>query len=92
MEACVCNEQSSEKRKDCTFTPTYIFFDYEAQKNTGTHIPIDSHNFVQFKLADFPKTFRLIAAKKGYFLRFVNTPENQSYIAPLPNKSYYVYN
>lgn len=182
VEACVCNNQSPEKRKDCTFTTNYIFFDYEAQQNTGTHIPnmaiahdfegtkyvfstddmgsandkfckwalskemkgttyiahnskaydtyfiiqyilkhmptvkyeivrngtkimmleikegglnikfIDSHNFVQSKLSDFPKTFGLTEAKKGYFPHYFNTPENQNYIGPLPDKSYYGYN
>ncbi|KAE9542740.1 hypothetical protein AGLY_002651 [Aphis glycines] len=86
VEACVCNNKSSEKRKDCTFTTNYIFFDYEAQQNTGTHIPNMS------KLSDFPKTFGLTEAKKGYFPHFFNTPENQCYIGPLPNKSYYGYN
>ncbi|XP_050066420.1 uncharacterized protein LOC126555557 [Aphis gossypii] len=182
VEACVCNNKSSEKRKDCTFTTNYIFFDYEAQQNTGTHIPnmviahnfegtkyvfstddvatandkfckwalskdmkgttyiahnsksydtyfiiqyilkymptvkyeiirngtkvmmleikegglnikfIDSLNFIQSKLSDFPKTSGLTEAKKGYFPHFFNTPENQCYIGPLPNKSYYGYN
>ncbi|KAF0691466.1 Uncharacterized protein FWK35_00036758, partial [Aphis craccivora] len=84
VEACVCNSKSSEKRKDCTFTTNYIFFDYEAQQNTGTHIPNMS------KLSDFPKTFGLTEAKKGYFPHFFNTPENQSYIGPLPNKSVFM--
>lgn len=40
VEACVCNDELSEKLKDCcTFTTNYIFIDYEAQQNTGTHIP-----------------------------------------------------
>ncbi|KAF0706482.1 Uncharacterized protein FWK35_00035343, partial [Aphis craccivora] len=167
VEVCVCNSKSSEKWKDCTFTTNYIFFDYEAQQSTGTHIPsmviahnfedtkyvfstddgatandkfykwalskdmkgttyiahnsksydtyfiiqyilkhmptvkyeiicngtkimmleikegglnikfIDSHNFIQSKLSDFPKTFRLTEAKKGYFPHCFNTPENQ---------------
>ncbi|KAF0692763.1 Uncharacterized protein FWK35_00034545, partial [Aphis craccivora] len=47
VEACVCNSKSSEKRKDCTFTTNYIFFDYKAQQNPGTHIPnmVIAHNF-----------------------------------------------
>ncbi|KAF0726407.1 Uncharacterized protein FWK35_00015503 [Aphis craccivora] len=47
VEACVCNSKSSEKRNDCMFTTNYIFFYYEAQQNTETHIPnmVIAHNF-----------------------------------------------
>ncbi|XP_050066357.1 uncharacterized protein LOC126555480 [Aphis gossypii] len=62
-------------------------------KEGGLNIKfIDSLNFIQSKLSDFPKTFGLTEAKKGYFPHFFKTPENQCYIGPLPNKSYYGYN
>ncbi|XP_060868772.1 uncharacterized protein LOC132943701 [Metopolophium dirhodum] len=182
VESCICNEKSTEKQKNCTFSTNYVFFDYEAQQNTGTHIPnmviahdfegrkyvfstddagsandkfckwalskvmkgttyiahnskaydtyfiiqyilknmptvkyevirngtkimmleikygglnikfIDSHNFIQSKLSEFPKTFGLKEAKKGYFPHFFNTPENQRYVGPLPDKTHYGYN
>lgn len=62
-------------------------------KEGGLNIKfIDSHNFVQSKLSDFPKTFGLTEAKKGYFPHYFNTPDNQNYTGPLPDKSYYGYN
>jgi len=47
VESCVCNEKSTKKLKNCTFSTNYVFFDYEAQKNTGTHIPnmVIAHDF-----------------------------------------------
>jgi len=47
VKSCVCNEKSTEKQKNCTFSTNYVFFDYEAQQNTGTHIPnmVISHDF-----------------------------------------------
>ena len=50
---------------------------------------IDSINFIQSKLADFPKTFGLTEIKKGYFPHFYNTPENQNYVGPIPDVKYY---
>ena len=50
---------------------------------------IDSINFVQSKLADFPKTFGLAEMKKGYFPHFFNVPGNQDYVGPVPDAKYY---
>ena len=50
---------------------------------------IDSVNFVQSKLADFPKTFGLTEMKKGYFPHFFNVPKNQDYVGPVPDAKYY---
>ena len=50
---------------------------------------IDSINFVQDKLSNFPKTFGLIELKKGYFPHFFNVPENQDYVRPVPNVKHY---
>ena len=50
---------------------------------------IDSINFIQSKLADFPKTFGLTEMKKGYFPHFFNVPENQDYVGPIPDGKYY---
>ena len=50
---------------------------------------IDSLNFVQDKLAAFPKTFGLTEMKKGYFPHFFNIPENQDYVGPVPDAKYY---
>ena len=37
-----------------------------------------------FPLATFPKTFGLRELKKGFYPYFFDTPENQSYVGPLP--------
>jgi hypothetical protein len=50
---------------------------------------IDSHNFVASPLSAFPKTFGLKELKKGYFPHFFNTHENQNYIGPIPDVTYY---
>ena len=50
---------------------------------------IDSINFIQSRLADFPKTFGLTEMKKGYFPHFFNVPENQDYVGPIPDIKYY---
>ena len=183
-EVCLCKgnpEQFVKPIKDfdqekklpkCTYTENYIFFDYEAQQETGIHIPnlviahdfhsneykfktndefckwliskehreytciahyakgydsqfilkycventlkpytiyngtklmlleipsirlkiIDSSNFVQGPLSDFPKTFRLTELKKGYFPHLFNTKENENYVGSIPDKKYYCYN
>ena len=46
---------------------------------------IDSINFIQSRLADFPKTFGLTEKKKGYFPHFFNTPKNQDYVGTIPD-------
>jgi len=53
---------------------------------------IDSSNFVQGPLSDFPKTFGLTELKKGYFPHVFNTKENENYVGPIPDKKYYCYN
>ena len=53
---------------------------------------IDSSNFVQGPLSDFPKTFGLTELKKGYFPHLFNTKENENYVGPIPDKKYYCYN
>ena len=50
---------------------------------------IDSINFIQSRLADFPKTFGLSEMKKGYFPHYFNTPKNQDYVGPIPDINYY---
>ena len=50
---------------------------------------IDSINFVSGRLANFPKTFGFKELKKGYFPHYFNTPENQNYVGPIPEKEYY---
>jgi hypothetical protein len=50
---------------------------------------IDSSNFVQGPLKNFPKTFGLKELKKGYFPHFFNTMENQNYIGKIPDTKYY---
>ena len=51
---------------------------------------IDSLSFFQMPLSDFPKTFGLTELKKGHFPHLFNTPENQSYVGPMPDKSFYM--
>ena len=53
---------------------------------------IDSSNFVQGPLSDFPKTFGLTELKKGYFPHLFNTKENENYVGSIPDKKYYCYN
>jgi hypothetical protein len=50
---------------------------------------IDSSNFIQGALKEFPKTFGLNELKKGYFPHFFNTIENQNYIRKIPDTKYY---
>jgi len=52
---------------------------------------IDSISFTPMPLRDFPKTFGLTEITKGYFPHKFNTDENQDYIGPYPEKSYYGY-
>jgi len=49
---------------------------------------IDSLSFFQMPLSAFPKTIGLIELKKGYFPHLFNTPENQNYVGPIPNKEF----
>lgn len=174
-EKCFCKgnkDFNPDELSKCTYTENYIFFDYESQQETSTHIPnlviahdfigkefsfntndefckwliskkhknytciahyakaydsqfilkycventlkpytiyngsklmlleissinlkiIDSSNFIQGPLADFPKTFGLSELKKGYFPHLFNTKENENYIGPIPDKEFYCYN
>ena len=51
---------------------------------------IESLSFFQMPLSAFPKTFGLTELKKGYFPHLFNTPENQNYVGPIPNKEFYM--
>jgi len=51
---------------------------------------IDSSNFIQGPLANFPKTFGLSKLKKSYFPHLFNTKEDKNYIETIPNKDYYL--
>ncbi|XP_028517608.1 uncharacterized protein LOC110247906 [Exaiptasia diaphana] len=50
---------------------------------------LDSMAFLPMRLSAFPKTFGFDELKKGYFPHHFNTPNNQSYIGPLPDASFY---
>ena len=50
---------------------------------------IDSLNFLPMALAEFPKSFGLQELQKGFFPHFFNKREKQTYVGPLPDKSYY---
>ena len=41
-------------------------------------------------LSAFPKTFGLTELKKGHFPHLFNTPENQDYFEPIPEKKFYM--
>ena len=60
-----------------------------AHKDTTIRF-IDSLSFFQMPLSDFPKTFGLTELKKGHFPHLFNTPENQTYVGPIPDKSFYM--
>ena len=51
---------------------------------------IDSLNFFQMPLANFPKTFGLTELKKSFFPHLFNLPENQHYVGPIPAKDYFM--
>ena len=50
---------------------------------------IDSLNFFPMPLSNFPKTFGIPELKKGFFLHFFNTQENQIYIGYMSDKKLY---
>ena len=50
---------------------------------------IDSLNFVQSRLKDFPKTFGLTELKKGFFPHYFNKDCHKNYVGPLPAKKHY---
>ena len=51
---------------------------------------IDSLSFFQMPLSAFPKTFGIKELKKAYFPHLFNTPDNQDYQGPIPDKQYYM--
>jgi len=52
---------------------------------------IDSISFTLMPLRKFPETFELTELAKGYFPHKFNTDENQSYVGPYPDRTYYGY-
>ena len=56
---------------------------------TGPNTFKDSFCFLPFSLASFPKAFELVDLKKGFFPHLFNTPENQSYVGPIPPSDTY---
>lgn len=44
---CTCNGRSRTKLKGCSYTEKYVFYDYEAQQDSCTHIPnlVIAHDF-----------------------------------------------
>ncbi|KAJ8019115.1 hypothetical protein HOLleu_42529 [Holothuria leucospilota] len=53
---------------------------------------IDSVNFLPMPLSNMPKTFGINELKKGYFPGLFNTAENQTYIGPIPEDSFFAPN
>ena len=51
---------------------------------TGAITFKNSFCFLPFSLASFPRAFELVDLKKGFFPHLFNTPENQSYVGPIP--------
>ena len=49
----------------------------------------DSLCFLPFPLSAFPATFGINELKKGYFPHGFNTPDNQSYVGPIPAMHHY---
>ena len=50
---------------------------------------IDILNFLPMKLPALPKAFGLEGLKKGWFHHHFNTRENQNYVRPYPEATYY---
>ena len=62
------------------------------QVERGLNIRVsDSLNFLPMKLAALPKAFGLQELKKGWFPHHFNTKNNQNYVGPFPESSYYGY-
>jgi hypothetical protein len=49
---------------------------------------IDSLNFIQLPLSQFPKAFN-IAGSKGYFPHYFNTAANEHYVGDIPDVGFY---
>ncbi len=58
------------------------------ERGLDIHV-LDSMNFLPMRLASLPKAFGLTELRKGYFPHFFNTRENQLYVGPYPDPSYY---
>jgi hypothetical protein len=50
---------------------------------------VDSFNFLPMGLSKLPEAFGLSCGSKGYFPHFMNSPDNYSYVGPLPEAKYY---
>ena len=50
---------------------------------------VDSLNFLTAPLSRLPTMFGLKTLKKGFFPHKFNTPENQKYVGPYPEKKYF---
>ena len=50
---------------------------------------IDSMSFLPMALSKLPPVFGLTELKKGFFPHFFNTRDNQKYVGPIPDVSYY---
>jgi len=50
---------------------------------------IDSYSFIPMSLEKFPSTFGLKEIKKGFFPHLFNTVENQNYVGPIPEASFF---
>lgn len=57
-------------------------------RSSGVNI-VDSLNFLPMPLSRLPSSFGLSELKKGYFPHLFNTRENQAYVGPLPEPSFY---
>ena len=53
---------------------------------------MDSLNFLQMPLKDFPKTFGMNELKKGYFPHYFNKTCNKNYVGSIHSKKHYGYN
>lgn len=79
------------------FTKTKIlpFTIFSGEKITYMHLNkinmrfVDSYKFFLQPLEKLPKMFGLDELKKGYFPHTFNTPENQDYVGPIPEVSFY---
>ena len=50
---------------------------------------IDNLNVLPMKLSSLPKAFGVEELKKGWFPHHFNTRENQNYVGPYPEATYY---
>ena len=52
-------------------------------------VSLDSLNFMPMRLSCLAKAFGLTELKKGYFLHYFNTLENQNYVGQYPSPEMY---